>query len=197
MGRTAAVDAAQGEVRVMNRLLISCAVLVIVSHFTYAAPTTLPTTAPASQPVASVDPSTRIELSDDPTALFNPSTPIDRFTLHGVALGDDARKIPRRDADENSAGGDASWVRLRKTGDAYLVRGDKVARIEIGDTNLLSRLDVHDEASLLKKFGRPDEVAEVGRVSRNYLYIKRGLAVRWSVRKGTIAGVTIERADRG
>ena len=181
----------------MNGILIGCVVFVLISCSALAAPTTSSTTAPASQAGASIDPSTRIELADDPTALFNPSTPIERCMLHGVALGDDARKIPRRDADENSAGGDASWVRLRKTGDGYLVRDEKVARIEIGDGKLLSRLDVHDEPALLKKFGRPDEVAEVGRVSRNYLYLKRGLTVRWSVRQGTIAGVTIGRAEGG
>jgi hypothetical protein len=176
----------------MNRMLVGCVVFLLISCSAHAAPTSSPTSAPASQPGTSIDPSARIELADDPTALLNASTPIDRFTFHGVAIGDDARKIPRRDADENSAGGDASWVRLRKTGDGYLVRGDKVVRIALADPNLLSRLDVRDEATLIKKFGRPDEVAEVGRaVSRNYLYTKRGLAVQWSPKKGQLAGVTL------
>jgi hypothetical protein len=176
---------------VISRILILCVVLLTMSSFAHAAPTTSPTTAPSSQPGASAGSSARIELADDPTAMLNVTILIERFTLHGVALGDDAQKIPRRDADENSAGGDASWVRVRKTGDGYLVRGDKVARIAIADTTILDRLGVRDEATLLKKFGRPDEVAEVGRVSRNYLYTKRGLSVGWSTRNGRVTAVTL------
>src|SRR3954468_7230003 len=113
----------------MIRFVLPCILIVSLSRLVTAAPTSAPTTAPATQSADGGAPNGRIEIDDDPAALLNATTPVQRFTLHGVALGDDASHAPRRDVDENSAGGDASWLRLRKSGDAYLVRGGKVTKI--------------------------------------------------------------------
>src|SRR4051812_3451460 len=173
----------------MPRVILTLLVLAISWSSSPAAPTTAPATRPS--PTTTTAPSNRIEITDDPTVLLNATTPPDRFTLRGVGIGDDAKSVPQENAEERFAGNDMTWFHVRG-GVSYLVRQDKVARLRLSDRHVLDRLGISDEATLLKKFGRPDEMSETGNgAARTYIYARRGIVIQWSPRLGGIAGIVV------
>jgi hypothetical protein len=168
----------------MMRLVLISISLIGVPGAAHGAPTTAPATQTSPQ-------GKRSEITDDPKVLFDRSMPAERYTLHGIGVGDDAARIDRAGADERAAGEGASWLRF-KSGDAFLIRDGRVARIAVGDAELLRKLNIPDERTLLQKFGRPDEVSEIGKaIARNYLYTRRGLFVQWSPKEQRVISVTL------
>ena len=121
----------------------------------------------------------QIELSKNHNYLFSDDFDPNKVSVYGISIGDSESKIDESVISEqkNSAG----WIHTENDV-GYRVSNGEVIEIVLG-WDETKRMGLLREDEILIRFGEPDKIEEgLGFSSdgKNYLYIDRGIIVRYS-----------------
>ena len=135
------------------------------------------TTAPALSP---------LEISRDPSILYEHTGQWREMSLNGIHLGDDASEIPQKQVRERTGAG---WIISR---DRCRYRADegKIITLGVWDPQVLERLNIRTPHDIELRFGRPEKKEEVERFIF-YYYAGGHVRVLWNNTETRVSAVNV------
>jgi hypothetical protein len=131
-----------------------------------------------------------VDVTANPTALFDTRVTAGNVTCKGVRLGDSWDAMRQKVTDELKVVGQPSGMREAwgPEGLVWAFQGDTLVGILIHDRNILSKLNLRSRADIETRFGKADRISERTRPTGlfgtepeqwTYHYDRRGFSVEW------------------
>lgn len=100
-----------------------------------------------------------LEISLNPSIVYQRAADWEQMSLHGIRLGDDAFIIPSQKIRQRT---DEGWI-IHRNLCRYRDTEGKITGLGVWDPNLIRRMNLATRASIEEWFGKPDDVQEINR----------------------------------